>query len=1140
MPDINTTSLVTGPSARGKKRALIVGVNGSPLNNVSPLKYAQSDAEGMNWLLGRAECGFIPFQQALHGDTATSGNVRQAVTELIKASKPEDLLFFYFIGHSYTVLHGHHTQTYLVTSDFRHDTAMRQPDFYLSLDWIWRTLLENKEVGDVIVFLDCCYAGEALDASSASEKVLQATAAYLDELERAHLPNSRPSAQDPPTTHMRTIIVSTEAHTPANEELNSRGEGHTRMTGLIQSALGGRASDALDRRDDLTILSLYNYLQMSMGDLGPDLQHPILKGTISHRWVLAHHPANNPLLTSSDAIIEQAISGPPLAGPPTPRNGQNRQDFRPGERPIPLPVQQFFDETFCREATFADLDQEQVRTFLQNERVLLQDDYRAGLSEREQMKEFRMLQAQGEHPSYGALLCLGRNSSRWITGASTQYICWKDTHRQGDQLANQDCQGSLLQQFTRVLNLLKQHLGNQMSRGTVPERDKLDERVLGEILANALAHREYVTEPGYNPRAEKVVVEVFSDRIEVSSPGGPPAPIGIETLRKASELHIGTHPRNPQIMRIFYLANHLDWIGTGVARIQRWTEETGLRPPVLEFNGKTQTLTFTMFRPVLSPDYTHNVKTAGNASDQHTHNAPFGDAKPILPLPLVSEPVIKRPIDTPRVGPAYQNNNPPNPSPPPSPPVYTQPNGQPSPFSWKRVGLVALIISLCIASIISGVLLAPSIQALLNNHVQPTPLPVPASKTIEIASDFPTSGLSIATGLPLENGVLMAIADANNNNLLPGYKLQSTSTLYDNASTLYDDVGRGSRPDPQIGASNVQKAIADNLVAGIIGPANSSVAIAEAPIANQAPIALFSPSTTYPCITKNSTSDPNDCSGTNDIQTQMRPTGQLTYFRLATTDDLQGKAAADYFFTTLRYRSVLLLKDDNNPYSFGLALAFQREWEQLNGSIIPLDLTQIVSSPDDYQHILQNATATTKPDLIYFAGDDPNGTYVLQALASIPALQHVAFAGGDDIVDNDFLIAATQYPHTPVYASVPIQDPSQTTIGSIFQQDYAASGYSNYRAYAASAYDCTMMLIQAIKIALQKKVSTPHGAHDAAGAKRFRLAVLQALAHLTYTGATGTHSFDANGDTTNHTISFYQLDLSNPQASWRWIKQVSA
>jgi ABC-type branched-subunit amino acid transport system substrate-binding protein len=86
-----------------------------------------------------------------------------------------------------------------------------------------------------------------------------------------------------------------------------------------------------------------------------------------------------------------------------------------------------------------------------------------------------------------------------------------------------------------------------------------------------------------------------------------------------------------------------------------------------------------------------------------------------------------------------------------------------------------------------------------------------------------------------------------------------------------------------------------------------------------------------------------------------------------------------------------------------------------------------------------------------------------------------------------------------------------------------------------------MMLILAIKTALQKKtVSTPHGVQDQVRAKQFRQAVLQALAQLTYTGATGTHSFDANGDMTNRTISFYQLDLSRSQPEWTWLQQINA
>jgi branched-chain amino acid transport system substrate-binding protein len=416
----------------------------------------------------------------------------------------------------------------------------------------------------------------------------------------------------------------------------------------------------------------------------------------------------------------------------------------------------------------------------------------------------------------------------------------------------------------------------------------------------------------------------------------------------------------------------------------------------------------------------------------------------------------------------------------------------------------------------------------------PTPHRQPASTTIEIASDFPTSGVDIISGLPLQNGVQMAITEANNKHLLPGYTLQLVP---------YNDVGSDNRHDPQVGANNLKLAIADNLVAGVIGPYNSSVAFKELPIVNQAPLALLSPDAAFSCLTKSTTDDLN-CTSTNDIAIQMRPTGQLTFFRLVTTTDRQGKASADYFFQTKHYSKVLLLRDESDPYSSGLALAFQKEWQRIGGPpIIAVDLRQSTSGVQDYQNILQGA-ASFQPDLIYFSGGLPNGSDILQALFSIAALKTVPFAGGGAIMKDSFL-RKVAYLHrdAPVYISMASEDPahSGTNTEANFETKYnTANGYQDYIPDAATAYDCTMMLIQAIKIALQKGVSTPHGVQDHAGAVKFRQAVLQALQHLSYKGATGTHSFDANGDTTNHTISFYQADLSTPQPSWTWLQSINS
>src|SRR5436305_10073971 len=108
----------------------------------------------------------------------------------------------------------------------------------------------------------------------------------------------------------------------------------------------------------------------------------------------------------------------------------------------------------------------------------------------------------------------------------------------------------------------------------------------------------------------------------------------------------------------------------------------------------------------------------------------------------------------------------------------------------------------------------------------PTATLVPSSKTIKIASEFPTSGFDTTTGRPLENAVKMAIDDANQNDLLHGYKLELMHL---------DDVGKGNRSDPDVGVQNLNTAITDNLVAGVVGPYYSRVAKELLPIANQAP-----------------------------------------------------------------------------------------------------------------------------------------------------------------------------------------------------------------------------------------------------------------------------------------------------------------
>jgi branched-chain amino acid transport system substrate-binding protein len=83
-------------------------------------------------------------------------------------------------------------------------------------------------------------------------------------------------------------------------------------------------------------------------------------------------------------------------------------------------------------------------------------------------------------------------------------------------------------------------------------------------------------------------------------------------------------------------------------------------------------------------------------------------------------------------------------------------------------------------------------------------------------------------------------------------------------------------------------------------------------------------------------------------------------------------------------------------------------------------------------------------------------------------------------------------------------------------------------------------LIQAIKRALAHGAHTPQNEDDAAGAKTFRQAVIDALKGTSYDGITGHQTFDANGDTTNRIISLYKLAANTrAQPDWIFVDQVT-
>lgn len=102
--------------------------------------------------------------------------------------------------------------------------------------------------------------------------------------------------------------------------------------------------------------------------------------------------------------------------------------------------------------------------------------------------------------------------------------------------------------------------------------DEYPEEALREAVVNAIAHRQY------EDAGRKILLEVFSDRVVVSSPGLPPAPITLANLRKGKYRPCS---RNPVLAQCLSYFHRIEERGSGFRRMTDQMLDHGLDRPLL-------------------------------------------------------------------------------------------------------------------------------------------------------------------------------------------------------------------------------------------------------------------------------------------------------------------------------------------------------------------------------------------------------------------------------------------------------------------------------------------------------------------------------------------------------------------------------
>jgi branched-chain amino acid transport system substrate-binding protein len=392
--------------------------------------------------------------------------------------------------------------------------------------------------------------------------------------------------------------------------------------------------------------------------------------------------------------------------------------------------------------------------------------------------------------------------------------------------------------------------------------------------------------------------------------------------------------------------------------------------------------------------------------------------------------------------------------------------------------------------------------------------PAPAADTskgkVKFAIELPQQGSEKAASDPIINGIKLAVKLAGGG--AGGYGIDIPQ------SAIYDDALNGAH-DPQTGANNMSKIVADTDVVAVIGPLNSSVAKAQIPISNEGGVLQCSPANTNPDLTK------------GDPAKQLR-TKPNNYIRVVTTDDVQGPAAAQYIFDVLKKKSVYVI-DDTETFGKGVADAFDAEFKKRGGTVVKHDAAP--KTTQDYVSIMTAAKALN-PEAIYFGGVTATGGARILLAAAQAGLGDVPYVGPDGINDgsgetkDSFLNLAAAAAKNSFSTLAGIGDfPGRAQ----FAADYKAEYSIDPTGYAGTGFACAQVALDALKRA---------GATSPADMTALREAVRVAGTDTAakYTTIVGEITFDANGDTSQKIVSIYSVDPAgaNGKGDWKFETQV--
>lgn len=339
--------------------------------------------------------------------------------------------------------------------------------------------------------------------------------------------------------------------------------------------------------------------------------------------------------------------------------------------------------------------------------------------------------------------------------------------------------------------------------------------------------------------------------------------------------------------------------------------------------------------------------------------------------------------------------------------------------------------------------------------------------TVAIGFAAPLTGTSAGYGKDLENGVRLAIEDANAKDIQLGGR-----------RVRFELVSQDDQADPRIGVQAAQ-ALVDRKVAAVVGHFNSGTTIPASLIYDKAGIPMVDPAATNPTITGR---------------------GLENVFMTISNDAQNAGNAGTYAVQVTKAKRIAIL-DDRTAFGQGEADEFERAVKAHGGTIVAREYTNNQTS--DFGSVLTNIKSQNA-DLLFFGGLDRQAAQVVKKMKQLG--MSTQFLGGGAVADGEFLKLAGGAGEGAMaweYGLPAAKMPG----GEQFAKRYRTRFGTDVLSYAPFGYDAASTVIAAI----QKAGSSQP--------KDFR-PVLKAIK---VSGVTGDISFDAHGALNGASSTLYQV-----------------